>query len=161
VVEDERPKFIIGFKTPYETGSFDAISEFNLEYLSITHQDIARTSSFFSFPGNLYPESGVASLTHPCAGSVGIELFTNDGKRAMIEYIFYHDLNPNQTHAEGKQHWNLEMRFTHLDGTIDFPVKSLVDKTIPHHQIRDSNEIEIFIETEDGIKSKTIKKVVS
>jgi len=106
--------------------------------------------TFFDVPGKLYAELGVASETHPCAGSIGVWLDTCTGHRASIQGIIYNDFNPYKKHYSGSPHWNHEGRFIDIEGNVEYPVKD-----VDFHTIEDSDKITISF---DGKKKIVTKK---
>lgn len=124
----------------------------NLKQIGIEKDDIKRIEPFFAVPGELYTEPGVASVTHPCGGSVGVWIYTNDGKRASVQDIFYHDPNIYKTHCDGLPHWNHERRFIDREGEI-----KTISKGIEHHITEDSERFTIYFEGQQKTISKEIE----
>lgn len=147
---------IIGFENQNHAGSFDILTANNLQKLGISRSEICTITPFFAVHGSLYPEYGVASSTHPCAGSVGINITTNDGKIYGVDEIFYYDYNPHRSHAAGSEHWNHERR-------LRFPNNELqIIKQVEHHIIPASDEIKIYIIDDKGLqKEQIVKKLQS
>jgi len=148
-------KFRIKFETDSKKGSLDIIAVADLKAVKLDSKDIGKIEpAYFSIPGDLYEEQDVASLYHPCGGSIGFYVHGKDGIRRSIEDIFYYDYNLGKTHFNGKPHWNHERRY--CDGS-----KTWRTKNVESHQIPDSASINIMMLDSKGnvIKRKTIKRV--
>lgn len=139
----------VGFKTDNKEGSWNIITPQNLKIFGIQDASGCITPSVcFSVPGRLYPENGVASEIHPCAGSICAE-FSHNGNKYAIHDIFYHDTKPAPRHNGGKPHWNIERRFVKND--VEF---KRTGDVVVNHIIPDSPSIVIEVTKTDGTVEK-------
>jgi hypothetical protein len=146
-------QWVVKFKTSnQEEGSWELLSEENLEELGIKREDIIRIEPFFEVPGVLYTEPGVASETHPTGGSIGVWIYTKDSNRTSIQDIIYYDFNVRKTHYNGLPHWNHERRFINKEGK-----EKRLKNDIEWHIIKDSDWISIVFNDQ----KKTITKKTS
>jgi len=113
-------KLIIKWDTGKEEKEYNLLNEDYLNRVGISDtNNIKSVTPFFAFPEKLYTEEGIASNHHPCIGSGGAEIETNDGKRALIEEIFYFDYGHKNGEYKGIAHYNKEGRFTDTAGKVD------------------------------------------
>lgn len=148
----ERKKITVKFETSQRRGSIEMLRAENLSKLGIGAEEIASITTSFAFPGYLYPEQNVATLTHPCAGSACATITNVNGSEFGIDEIFYYDKNIHQTHYNGKPHWNHERRFK-------TPERTWIEKGEEEfHQIPDSEEIKISLFEEDKLHGTKIIK---
>lgn len=78
--------------------------------------EIKEVRPFFAFHEHPYTEEGIASNFHPLVGSGGAEIETYDGETALIEEIYYYDYGHKSGDLKDTSHYNIEGRFTHIDG---------------------------------------------
>jgi hypothetical protein len=142
MVEVETPN---GFKS-----NWDLTSPQNLARVGIKEEEIIKVEPFFSVPGTLYTEPGVASDSHPTGGSVGVWIYT-ETSRVSIQDIIYYDFNPYKTHYYGMPHWNHERRFIRANGYCE-----RISEGIEEHVIEDSETMKVSF---DG-KNKEINKII-
>jgi hypothetical protein len=121
----------------------DLLDDAKLSVFSVTAQQVRDVSICYDVPGYLYEEIGEASTTHPCAGSACVIFTDPHGQVCSNDFIVYYDYNPgkNKHHAEGKLHWNVEIRRMRNGQEI-----ALRDKSFDGHQIKDSSDITLTAE---------------
>ena len=135
-----------------EEKEYNLLNEDYLNRIGITDSnDIKSVTPFFAFPEKPYTEEGIASNHHPCIGSGGAEIETIDGKRALIEEIFYYDYGHNSGEYEGIPHYNKEGRFTDINGNID-KTRDVEDHIIDNP----TDHMDISLTTISGNKKQTI-----
>ena len=145
-------RFNVRWDTGKEQGSNDLLLEDNLKHVGIKTSDIKEIQPFFGFPGNFYTERGVAGSNHPCCGSVGINITTNNSQNVSIQDIFYHDQGHSSGSLAGVPHWNRERRYVDINGK---------EKRIPSNQdhvLKDSSTIVISFVDGNGIEQKQSMK---
>ncbi|MCD6504233.1 hypothetical protein J7K52_02515 [Candidatus Bathyarchaeota archaeon] len=137
------------FETDSYRGSWDVTKPI-ISKLKIRQTDIEKIEpAYFAISNSPYEEENVARCTHPCEGSIGFYVYTNDGNKYLTEEIFYYDYNLKKSHYNGLPHWNHEVR---LNGHLL--------KDVPYHQIPDAPYIKLMVI--DGNKilyEKTVKRV--
>jgi hypothetical protein len=146
----------ISFKTDSKEGSWKIPSRSVLESFKLSPEDVENVELAYNALSNYpYEEVNVARCSHPCEGSIGIYINTNDGRHFLSEEIFYYDYNLGQTHFDGLPHWNHERRLT--DGTRTWYQKK---EEVEYHAIPDSPIIALRITDVDSvIHEKEIKRV--
>ena len=140
--------FYLKWKTPIEEGLNNLLTDENLAKVGIKREEVAYIEPFFSFPGNLYTEPGVARPAHPCCGSGGVTLINNDGSRASIQDIFYYDYGHKLGELKDIPHWNQENRFIDVNGRVK------KDPSKEDHIIKDTKWIELSFKNKDGKEVK-------
>ena len=133
-------------------GEIDLLDDDYLHPFGITAQQVSNVSACYDVFGNLYEEVGEASATHPCAGSACMIFDDPLGQRCSIDYIAYYDYNPAETHAEGKPHWNTEIRNMRNGEEINR------FKPQQGHVIPDSGEIILIAEVNGKTHQQTVSR---
>lgn len=146
-------EFVIKWETSKESGSDDLLTEENLNKVGIAESEIKEINPFFIFPGNVYTEPGVARPEHPCCGSAGVNIVTNDDKHASIQRIFYHDEGHSHGPLKNLAHWNKESRFVNVSGNEERAPSST------DHVIEDTDSITIsLVDSLGREKKQTVNK---
>jgi type IV secretory pathway VirB9-like protein len=102
-----------------------------------------------------YEEFNVARCSHPCEGSIGFYVDTQDGHSYLTEETFFYDYNLRQNHFQGLPHWNHERRFD--DGNRIWNQRP---ERVEHHAIPDSPSITWRIEDNGNvINEKVVRRV--
>ena len=148
----------ISFETVSSKGSWDVLTPSVLRNFKLSIKEVTDVRlAYYALSNYPYEEVNVARCSHPCEGSIGFYIDTQDSRQYMVEEIFYYDFNPmhNPHHFNGLPHWNHERQLT--DGLQTWKHKS---KNVEHHGIPDSPLITIKI-TDKGnvINEKVIKRV--
>jgi len=130
----------------------DLIDDDHLRPFGIKAQQIRNVSACYDVPGYLYEEIGEAKATHPCAGSVCMIFSDTHGQLCSTDVIAYYDFNPAKKHAEGKPHWNVEIRNMRNGQEI------ARSKPPDGHVIQDSVEITFISEFNGTTRQHTISR---
>jgi hypothetical protein len=146
----------MSFKTDSNKGSWDIPTISVLESLKLSPTDVMDvTLAYYAMSNYPYEEVNVARCSHPCEGSIGFYINTNDRHQYLVEEIFYYDYNLGQSHFDGLPHWNHERRLN--DGIQSWYQKS---EQVESHGIPDSPTMAIRVSDEDNIiHEKEIKRV--
>ena len=140
----------ISFKTNSFSGSYDILTPV-LSKLKIKPVDIQKVElDYFVISNYPYEEKNVAYCSHPCEGSIGFNIYTNDGNRYLTEEIFFYDYNLKRNHCNGLPHWNHEAR---INGQ-PFP------KSVEYHTIPDSPDIQFTVMDGDRILYESLVRRV-
>ncbi|UZE93712.1 MAG: hypothetical protein IB618_03010 [Candidatus Pacearchaeota archaeon] len=143
-----REEIIIGFDTGAVRGTVDIMSDENLAKANVKREDIQNITPFIGdLNKNLYTEVGIASSEHPCAGSTGVNILTNDGRKASIQRIFYKD----KTQHDKTTHWNQEQWIQPVGREREQDNSFKAD---PNHKIPISESLKFYIIDGDGKKKE-------
>jgi len=148
----------ISFETDSSKGSWNILTPPVLRSLKLSLKDVADVRlAYYALSNYPYEEHNVARCSHPCEGSIGFFIDTQDSHQYLTEEIFFYDFNPmqNPNNFNGLPHWNHERRLN--DGVRTWKQKS---KHIEFHGITDSPSITLRVtEKSSIIHEKTIKRV--
>lgn len=146
----------ITFKTDSNKGSWDIPTISVLESFKLDPNGVVDVTLAYSALSNYpYEEVNVARCSHPCEGSIGFYINTDDKRQYLVEEIFYYDYNLRQNHFEGLPHWNHETRLN--DGTRTWYQKS---QQVESHGIPDSPTLTIGVLDENSLlNEKEVKRV--
>jgi len=142
--------FKVNLVTNVSSFEINLLDDSYLHPFGVTAKELLDPSVCYDVPGYLYTESGEASSTHPCAGSACMVFPDPYGQICSIDFISYYDFNPTGRHAEGRPHWNNEIRLmrngTEIGRCKDFD----------GHVIEDCGEITLKTEFNGDSHEQTI-----
>jgi len=156
--ETSRSNTEIGFETDSTKGSWSVVTPSILREFKLSPKDVLDVKPAYNAISDYpYEEANVARRSHPCEGSVGVYVDTQEGQKYLVEDIFYYDFNLEQRHSQGLPHWNHERRLG--DGNKTWYQDS---KYVENHVIPDSPSITLRMTDKDEdniIIEKVVKRV--
>jgi hypothetical protein len=103
----------ISFETKSSKGSWNILTPSVLRSFKLSLKDVADVRlAYYALSNYPYEEHNVARCSHPCEGSIGFFIDTQDSHQYLTEEIFFYDFNPmqNPNNFNGLSHWNHERR---------------------------------------------------
>ena len=109
MAQEKKIKVVVA--SEHSSHEFNLLDDIHLQPFGLTTEQIREPDVNFDVPGYLYEEKGEASPNHPCAGSACATFIDPYGRHCSVDFISYYDRNSSTSHAEGKPHWNNEIRY--------------------------------------------------